>query len=347
MMQEPMVVLVDDDTGLLRSLRRLLREFSVVLLEDPRGLEDLWDRGQPGVVVCDQHLPGTTGIEVLTEVFVRSPDTTRILLTGAASLELALQALNSGAVNRFVSKPVDPVQLVNMLRDGLAQFQHRQQERRLLGWAAHCFADLASRALLCGGPAAHTWATRMSRCTTEVASTHGTVPGWEAEAACWVIAITHGVAGGWGTDPGRVEAALAATLDGLRLTPRWEAVTELVNRAMYGTPQRAPVPRALQAAVRAERFRASAPVEVALERVGADLDLSAVEVAALRRIHTPAATELPVDSLEEGMRVLGDIRTASGRLLVPEGTVLDAVAVAVLAREPGLGDQWIPVEAGT
>lgn len=107
---EARVLLVDDDQNLLESLVRLLRPgLEVFTARDGReALSVLSDCGPFTVIVSDLKMPGMDGIELLSRVSRTHPDTVRVLLTGHADLQIAIDAVNLGYVYRFLTKPCPP-----------------------------------------------------------------------------------------------------------------------------------------------------------------------------------------------------------------------------------------------
>jgi response regulator RpfG family c-di-GMP phosphodiesterase len=77
-------------------------------------------------------MPGMNGIELLTQVHNNYPDVTRILLTGAADLDMALDAINKGHIFRFLLKPCSEEILLAAVKDGLRQNELLTSERDLL-----------------------------------------------------------------------------------------------------------------------------------------------------------------------------------------------------------------------
>ncbi|MDR3640957.1 MAG: response regulator [Humidesulfovibrio sp.] len=104
------VLLVDDDQNLLESLVRLLRpEHEVFTARNgDEALGVLVACGPFTVVVSDLKMPGMDGIELLSRISRTSPDTVRVLLTGHADLQAAIDATNLGYVYRFLTKPCPP-----------------------------------------------------------------------------------------------------------------------------------------------------------------------------------------------------------------------------------------------
>ena len=117
----PTIVFVDDEERILRSLRMLFRgRFEV--LATTSGREAIsWVRSRRvHVVVSDQRMPETSGVEVLREVARHSPTTMRILLTGYADLDAVTASVNEGEIYRYVEKPWDAARLVETVQQAAA-----------------------------------------------------------------------------------------------------------------------------------------------------------------------------------------------------------------------------------
>lgn len=129
----PTVLLVDDDANLLDGLCRALRRepYDIVTASSAEeALEILSDR-PVDVVVSDEVMPGMSGTVFLHEVRTRYPDTVRFMLTGKASLDSAVSAINNGGVTRYFIKPCDLTDLAISIRLGLQQ-QLMRAARKLL-----------------------------------------------------------------------------------------------------------------------------------------------------------------------------------------------------------------------
>lgn len=130
--QRPTVLLVDDEEPILNSLRRLLREQPYEVLLATSGEQALAIMAQRPVdlIVSDARMPGMDGAALLARVYSEYPDTTRILLTGYADLEIIVKAINEGQVHRYIAKPWTDEELVLTLRQSLAfQFSERERQR--------------------------------------------------------------------------------------------------------------------------------------------------------------------------------------------------------------------------
>lgn len=86
---------------------------------------------EPAVIVADQRMPGMSGIELLRHAKRRYPDTYAILLTAYADLEVLIDAVNSGAVDRYVPKPWDSKEFAVILRQGITSHVTLKENRRM------------------------------------------------------------------------------------------------------------------------------------------------------------------------------------------------------------------------
>ena len=104
---ERTLLLVDDEENITASLVRLLRRDGYTILRANSGQcgLDLLAQHQVGVIVSDQRMPGMTGTEFLIKVKELYPDTVRIVLSGYTELNSVTDAINRGAVYKFLTKP--------------------------------------------------------------------------------------------------------------------------------------------------------------------------------------------------------------------------------------------------
>jgi DNA-binding NtrC family response regulator len=117
------VLVVDDDLAVLQALVRNWRNepFKVRTATSAEEALAILALNQVNAVVCDWQMPGMCGTEFLTRIASSRPDMIRIMLTGKPDLEVALGAINNGAVYKFLTKPYDASTLAGILRTALAQ----------------------------------------------------------------------------------------------------------------------------------------------------------------------------------------------------------------------------------
>lgn len=131
---EDKILFVDDEPNVLASfLRQLRKKFTLdTALSAKEALKLLEEKGPYAVAVSDLKMPGMSGIEFLAQVKTQAPDTVRILLTGFADANNAIDAVNQGSIFRFLTKPCDTETLVRALVDGVKQNRLLSAEKDLL-----------------------------------------------------------------------------------------------------------------------------------------------------------------------------------------------------------------------
>src|SRR5204862_7267387 len=85
----------------------------------------------PAVIVTDQRMPGMSGIDVLKHATKLRPEAVGVLLTAYTDMPVLLEAINSGAVYRYVQKPWDSKELAVVLRQSIERFHTVRENRRL------------------------------------------------------------------------------------------------------------------------------------------------------------------------------------------------------------------------
>jgi DNA-binding NtrC family response regulator len=121
----PRILVVDDETSILRTLEILLRGegFEVTVRTSGKEALEKWDDTRPDVVLSDIRMPGLTGMDVLGAIRERDPEVPVILMTAQASLQSAIEAVNRGAFY-YLQKPFS--------NDDLVALCHRAAESRTL-----------------------------------------------------------------------------------------------------------------------------------------------------------------------------------------------------------------------
>src|SRR3972149_3070173 len=99
------ILIVDDEENILKSLERLMEDKGYRMFFADNGLKglEIIRREDIHLVISDHKMPGMNGIKFLYEVKKISPDTIRIMLTGFADVNIAIQAINEGGVYRFIT----------------------------------------------------------------------------------------------------------------------------------------------------------------------------------------------------------------------------------------------------
>jgi CheY-like chemotaxis protein len=111
--KKPKMLVVDDEPDNLDLLYRTFRpDFSVLKADSGvRALELLAQEGEVAVIISDQRMPEMKGTEFLSKTLPQFPNTVRIILTGFTDIEDLVDAINSGQVYKYITKPWDPNEL--------------------------------------------------------------------------------------------------------------------------------------------------------------------------------------------------------------------------------------------
>ncbi len=118
---KPKILVVDDEPDNLDLLYRTFhREFKVLRAESgPAALAILEQEGEVAVIISDQRMPYMSGTEFLSLTATQYPDIIRIILTGYTDVEDLVEAINSGKVFKYVTKPWDDDELKAVVRQGV------------------------------------------------------------------------------------------------------------------------------------------------------------------------------------------------------------------------------------
>src|SRR5687767_320647 len=100
------ILIVDDEAANLRMLERLFRqEYSVITATSGAEALELLRLHDAALIISDQRMPSMTGIEFLKRSAEMRPHTVRIILTGYTDVNALVEAINSGVVYKYVTKP--------------------------------------------------------------------------------------------------------------------------------------------------------------------------------------------------------------------------------------------------
>ncbi len=131
------VLIVDDERAVTELLQDVLSTEPYELMSASSAEEALamLEQEQIDVVISDEKMPGISGTEFLAIVRERYPDTIRMILTGHASLDTAIKAINQGEIYRFFTKPCNVFDLAITIRQALQQRALMREAKRLLEMA--------------------------------------------------------------------------------------------------------------------------------------------------------------------------------------------------------------------
>lgn len=112
------IMVVDDDPTSLLTVSSILEGegYVVTAVSDSQRACDVLGEREYDVLLTDYKMPGVDGLTLVRRSKLLRPDAMRLMLTGVGDYEVALAAINQAEVYRFMTKPVDEVELRLNLR---------------------------------------------------------------------------------------------------------------------------------------------------------------------------------------------------------------------------------------
>lgn len=346
------MLLVDDEPNVIEGLtRRLRRDFQIFSAGDgAQALRLLEQEGEMDVIISDMRMPNMNGAQLLAEVRRFYPDMIRILLTGQADLESAIQAVNEGQIFRFLAKPCPADIVKTVLQAAMRQHELVNAERVLLDktlrGALHVLAEVLALAM----PEAFGKSTRIRAHAAAIAKAVGLEDVWRIEAAATlsqVGAITlhpqtasklyHGERL---TADEQVSVARLPSfaIELLSTIPRLESVCDLIAMGFAGEPNKVPAATEAQVLKLSAEFDAlsttlKSPAN-ALSHLQANTQgydpqvLQAFFELINDEVLGGRLTDIDVNELRDGMVLAEDLYNANGTLLLARGQRVRANVIA-------------------
>ncbi len=346
----PKILFVDDEPNVLEAIRRPLRGvFDVrTAAGGALGLVAIAEEGPFAVIVSDMKMPGMNGAAFLRLARDRAPDSVRLLLTGQTELDSAIDAVNEGAIFRFLRKPCPPSTLQAALASAVEHHRLITVEKELLERTLRGSVDALSETLALASPATFGASLRVRKLVEELVGELDLPSTWEIEIAATMAQLgaitlpdTLIEKRSKGESLSLSEQALVAQLPDLAdkllaKIPRLEGVREIIRlqhthfagSSLQLGPKGPRIPlgaRVLKIATDFDALEsAGSSVEQALSTMYAraghyDPELLANFETAIARRVTAEIVELSVDELYSGMVFAADVVLASGLLLVERG----------------------------
>lgn len=127
------ILVVDDEPDIVQSVSDLLRlDYNVLTAISAEEGARLLTAHPVDVVMTDQRMPDTTGVEFLHQIREPYPEATRLLFTGYADIRAVIDAINQGNVYRYITKPWDPDELQTIIREACERHDLLVQRRQLI-----------------------------------------------------------------------------------------------------------------------------------------------------------------------------------------------------------------------
>ncbi|NRA53994.1 MAG: sigma-54-dependent Fis family transcriptional regulator [Gammaproteobacteria bacterium] len=162
--QPPVLLLVDDDKNVLDALKRTLRgvNATIVSYQSPIAALEFCQQTPPTVVISDQQMPELAGCELLSKIQALWPQSIRIILSAYQDFKNVSSGFNSGAIDRYISKPWDNQELKFIVNKALATLPdenaiNRTQQQQL------DLSPVTFHSMLAGDPAMKTLFTSIEQ----------------------------------------------------------------------------------------------------------------------------------------------------------------------------------------
>lgn len=125
------ILFVDDDQKIINSFKKQLgTKYKIDFIMDPLTALNIIKKDKKySVVIADLKMPGIDGVNFLEKVKKISPITTRIMLTGNAELDVAIDAINKGYIFKFLTKPCLKKDLLNTINQAITNYKNALKQQ--------------------------------------------------------------------------------------------------------------------------------------------------------------------------------------------------------------------------
>jgi putative nucleotidyltransferase with HDIG domain len=132
-MKSNTILVVDDERDILELLQETFEDagYQVSIAVNATDALEIFEKENPDVILSDNRMPGMSGIEFFEEVREKASDSVRILMTGYADLNIAIEAINRGWVYKFVAKPFKLEEILVTIQRALEYYEIVKQKKRL------------------------------------------------------------------------------------------------------------------------------------------------------------------------------------------------------------------------
>jgi response regulator RpfG family c-di-GMP phosphodiesterase len=178
------VLFVDDEPEVLAGIARNLRkDFEIHTETDPRKALGMLEGSQPfAVIVADMRMPGMDGVDFLHEAKRISPLSIRLMLTGDASRQTPIGAVNRGDVFKFVTKPCEADTLRKVVELAARHHDIEVAEKAILEETLRGSVKALADVLALAQPLAFGRVHRLRAATNAIGALLGGCDGWELDA---------------------------------------------------------------------------------------------------------------------------------------------------------------------
>lgn len=357
-LRDKRILVVDDEQSLLDGIRRVHRKTYEIQVAcgAHAGLEALENDGPFALVICDYQMPDMNGAEFLEHARDLSPSTVRLMLSGNADLDAAIEAVNHGHIFRFLTKPCPPQTFRSAVDAALDQFALYEAERLLLEETVRGSIEVLVDVLALSSPETFGRSSRVRQYVRQLVLGLGLADPWRFETAALLSQI------GYVAVPpdilhrrssGEPLSASAEEMLGSHATvardllckiPRLEEVAEVIAHQglRFDDPAQSSLSKAVGIGARVlaaaltfddlvvrGNSRESAAAEMARDDGRFDPRVLALLGAAKLPGQDLIVKRLGVQQLHVGMIIDEDVYASSGTLIVARGNV---ISISMLER---------------
>lgn len=185
------VLFVDDEPNVLAGYRRVLGKRARITTAEnaDEALRLLREEGPFAVVVSDLRMPGLDGMAFLQAVKTSYPDTVRVMLTGHADVQTAVDAINQDLIFRFIQKPCPPEVLRRIVASSVRHHRLLESRKVLLEGTLKGCVTVLTEVLGMVHPELFSRSTMVGRAARGVAEKIGILPSWHVEVAAMLCDI--------------------------------------------------------------------------------------------------------------------------------------------------------------
>ena len=185
------IIMVDDEIDILNGYQRNLRKyFNIKTFTDPfEALDFISESEDYAVIVSDYKMPRMNGSELLEKTKKNRPDMIRIMVTGYADIDIAMNAVNRGNVFRFLTKPISAENLIESIYSGIEFYDSIMVERELLDKTLKGSVKLLIELMTLSSPLIFSKAVRLRKSAKKICDVIKIDKLWEMEIAALLSQI--------------------------------------------------------------------------------------------------------------------------------------------------------------
>ena len=185
------ILFVDDDQNILDGYKRTLRKDLQIEVASSgiEALTAIQDHCSYAVIVSDMRMPGMDGAQFLARAKEICPQSVRIMLTGNADQQTAINAVNEGNIFRFLNKPCSPETMAKTLNAALEQYRLIRVEKDLIEKTLSASVQTLTDILSLINPTAFGRSTRVRHQVRQLAAFLKIENAWQAELAAMLSQI--------------------------------------------------------------------------------------------------------------------------------------------------------------